>query len=125
MERHHWSVGRVEPMLDVHLENAVLGRWIPAVGPEQVLHGVSIDAFRADNAGAECEEDRRAFDAQRVRGTGEGPFLERRPSGQIVDHAHGIRMTLERSSSCSVLEIRGALAVQKTDYVVATKVRRV
>src|SRR5215510_14769633 len=125
MERHHWSVGRVEPMLDVHLQDAVLSRRIPAVGPEQVLHGIPIDTFWADDAGAECEEDCRAFDAQRVSGTGERPVLKRRPSGQIKDHSDGVRMTLERRSSCSVLEILCALAVQKADYVVATKVRRI
>ena len=42
MERHHRRVGRLEAVLDVHLQDAVLGGWVPAVGPEEVLHGVVV-----------------------------------------------------------------------------------
>ena len=40
MERHHRRVGRLEAVLDVHLQDAMFGGRVPAVGPEEVLHGV-------------------------------------------------------------------------------------
>ena len=51
MERHHRRVGRLEAVLDVHLQDAVLGGRVPAVGPEEVLHGVPVDYPRARRGG--------------------------------------------------------------------------
>ena len=53
---------------------------------------------RPDNASTEREQDRGAFHAQRVGGTGERPLLERLPR-QVVDHAHGVGVPLERGAS--------------------------
>ena len=37
MKRHHGRVRRLEAVLDVHLEDAVLGGRLPAVGAEEVV----------------------------------------------------------------------------------------
>ena len=125
MERHHRRVGRLEAVLDVHLQDAMLGGRVPAVGPEEVLHGVRVHTLGPDDACAEREQDSGAFDAQRVRGTGERQLLERRSPRQVVDHAHRVGLALERGSSRRRLEVSGAVAVQETDDAVAAKVRRV
>jgi hypothetical protein len=63
-------------VLDVQLEDPVLGGRVPAVGPEEVLHGVVVHAVGPDDAGAAREEGGRAVDAQRVRGAGERQLAE-------------------------------------------------
>ena len=74
---------------------------------------------------APSEEDSGAFDAQRVRGTGERQLLERRLPRQVVDHAHRVGLALERGASGRRLEVLRAVAVKETDDAVAAKVRRV
>ena len=71
MERHHRRVRRLEAVLDVHLQDAMLRRRVPAVGSEEVLHGVRVHTFGPDDAGTQREQDSGSFDAQRVRGAGE------------------------------------------------------
>ena len=71
------------------------------------------------------KQDSGSFDAQRVRGTGERPLLERRSPRQVVDHAHRVGLALERGASGRRLEVLGAVAVQEADDAVAAKVRRV
>jgi hypothetical protein len=44
MERHHWRVGRLEAVLDVHLQDAMLGGRVPTVRSEEVLHGIRVHA---------------------------------------------------------------------------------
>src|SRR5690349_15073529 len=99
MQRHYWRVGRLETVLDIHLQDAVLVRWSPTVGSEQVLHGVGVDTVGADDAGAEREQGRGAFHAERVGGAGEGEPVERRPSQQVVDHVQRVYFALERGPS--------------------------
>ena len=125
MERHHRRVRRFEAVLDVHLQNAMFGGRIPAVGPEEMFHDIRVDAIGSDNACAKQEEDRGAFDAQRVRRTGERQLLERRPSRQLVNHADRIGVALEGGASGRVLEIFRAVFMQNTYQPVATQVRRV
>ncbi len=110
-------------MLDVHLQDAVLGGWVPAVGPEEMLHGVVVHTVGPDDAGTKREQDRGALDAQRVRGTGERPLVERRSARQVADHAHRLGLALKRGPSGRRLDVCRAVAVQETDDVVAAKVR--
>ncbi len=58
MERHHRRVGRLEAVLDVHLQDAVLRGRVPAVGPEEMLHGVAVHALGPDDAGADVKGER-------------------------------------------------------------------
>jgi hypothetical protein len=125
MERHDGRVGRLEAVLDVHLQDAVLRGRVPAVGPEQVLHRVAVHAIGPDEADAEREQDGGAFDAQRVRGTGERQPLERRPPPEVINQVHRLDLALERGASGRRHEIFGAIRVQETDDAVASKVRRV
>ena len=53
MERHHRRIGRFEAVLDIHLQDAMLGGRVPTVGPEEVLHGVRVHTLWADDACAE------------------------------------------------------------------------
>ena len=76
-------------------------------------------------AGTQREQDGGAFDAQRVRGTGERRPIDRRPPRQFIDHVKGIDLALERRPSGCRLEVFGALAMKETDDAIAPKVRRV
>ena len=67
---------------------------VTAVGPEQVLHGVRVDAVGSDDTRAECEEDSGALNTQRVRETGKHQLLERRSTRQLVDKTHGVGLAL-------------------------------
>src|SRR5262249_49352518 len=75
MERHYRRIGRLEAVLDVHLQDAVFRRWFPAVGPEQVLHRIPVNPLWPNHAGTEREQNGGAFYVQRVRGTGERRFV--------------------------------------------------
>jgi hypothetical protein len=55
MQRHHWRVGRLKAVLDIHFQNAVLRGWIPAVRSKEVLHGVVVKTVGSDNASSERE----------------------------------------------------------------------
>ena len=125
MERHHRRVRRLEAVLDIHLQNAMLGGRVPAVGPEEVLHGVPVHALRPNDAGTERKEDRGPIHAQRVRGTGERPLLERRLPRQFVDHAHRVGFALERGASGRRLEVLRTVAVKEADDAIAPQIRRV
>ena len=48
MERHDRCVRRLEAMLDIHLEDAVLGGRVPAISPKEMFHGVCVHTIRAD-----------------------------------------------------------------------------
>jgi hypothetical protein len=95
MERHHRRVGWFEAVLDVHLQDTMFVGRSPTVGAQEMLHGVVVDPLGPDDACAEREQDSRAFDTQRVRGTGERPVLER-TARQVVDHADRVTLALQR-----------------------------
>ena len=78
-----------------------------------------------DDAGAEREQDGGAFDAQRVRGTGERPLVERRSPRQVVDHAHGVGLPWSAARPAADSKSLAPWLVKETDDAVAAKVRRV
>ena len=124
MQRHHRRVGRLEAVLDVHLQDAVLGRRVPAVRAEQVLHRVRSTPVgpttRAPSASRTAVPSTLSVYA--------GPastLVERRSAREIVEHAHRAGLALERGPPGRRLEIACAELVQQTDDAVAAEVRRV
>jgi hypothetical protein len=99
MKRHRWRVGRLEAMLDVHLQDSVLRRRLAAVRTEQVLHRIVVNPRRPDDAGAKRQESSGPFNAQRVGRAGERQLLERGAAGQIVDHMQRADLALQGGPS--------------------------
>jgi hypothetical protein len=113
MERHHRGVGEaMRAAFDIHLQDAVFRRRVPAVGPEEVLHGVVVDTLGPVEAHTEHEKDGGTFDTQGVGRAGERESVEWRPPRQVEDHAHGLGLALERGPSGRGFQVRGAVAVQ-------------
>jgi hypothetical protein len=125
MQRHHRRVGRIEAVLDIHFEEAVLGLRIAAVGAEQVLHGVVIHTVRPEGTRAEREQDlRRSYLASLERDF----ILKRsfhtelprvRPIPRFVLKATGSEVALEHSE-CTPVEA----AVQIVMFICFTPLLR-
>ena len=100
-------VGRLEAVLDVQLENAMLGGRIAAIRSQQVLHRVAVrHAVRVQEARSDRERERSARDTQRIRRPGKRAVRRLGAPEHLVEHPSGVDLPLQHRAAQGPLRSR-------------------
>ncbi len=122
MERHGRCIWQLEPVLNVHLQDLMLVRWLAAIRFQNYIHRRQSLAIGISHPGAKLQHERRARRAQRVSWSTQSVGRWMRGTHHRVQHSGRTNLALKSGAVDCRLEVGGSERVEHLDDLIATKV---